>query len=127
MAFTFNLATASPNPEEKQPDGAVADTQCSATPVAFPALSTALSNEDILSLIFQELYALFGGEDVKKRNQSILWAAQTSKTFFRPAVGALWRIIQSLLPLLKTLPQFKTSETVHVGYIQYSFSMSWRN
>ncbi|KIM36260.1 hypothetical protein M413DRAFT_427692 [Hebeloma cylindrosporum] len=79
----------------------------------------ALSNEDILRLIFQEVDGLFLGEDLKKRNQSLLWAAQTSKAFFYPAVSVLWRLIRSLVPLLKILPQFKTSNTVHtlVGQI----------
>ncbi|KIM36261.1 hypothetical protein M413DRAFT_14092 [Hebeloma cylindrosporum] len=109
MAFTFK-ATASSNSEPRSPSGA---TEHSApTPVSI--CSAALSNEDILALIFQEVDGSFCVEDLKKRNQSLLRAAQTSKAFFRPAVSALWRRIHSLVPLLTILPQFKAStESVH--------------
>ena len=84
-------------------------------PVSVSSGFAALSNEDILGLIFQEVDAFFCGADLKMRNQSLLWAAQTSKAFFRPAVSVLWRIIRSFVPLLKILPQFKTSNSVHVS------------
>lgn len=108
--FTFK-ATIPPNSE---PKSLSCVTEHSA-PAPVSSGFAALSNEDILGLIFQQLDAFFCGEDLKMRNQSLLWAAQTSKAFFRPAVSALWRTIRSLVPLLKILPQFKTSNSVHVS------------
>ena len=111
-AFTFRATTS--NSEPSVP-GCVAERSAPVS-ATVSSCSAALSNEDILGLIFQEVDSFFCGEDLKKRNQAILWAAQTSKAFFRPAVRVLWRVIRSLVPLLKILPQFKTSNPVHVSY-----------
>jgi len=109
-AFTFK-ATISPNSEPKIP-GCVTE---HSAPTSVSGGFAALSNEDILRLIFEEVDAFFCEADLKIRNRSLLWAAQTSKAFFRPAVSVLWRIIRSLVPLLNILPQFKTSISVHVS------------
>jgi hypothetical protein len=104
-------AATSPNSQPMSP-GFVTE---HSAPVLVSSGFAVLSNEDILGLIFQEVDAFFCGADLKIRNQSLLWAAQTSKAFFRPAVSILWRIIRSFVPLLKILPQFKTSNSVHVS------------
>ena len=114
-AFTFRATTS--NSEPKSPGCVVEPSAPVSAPVS--SCSAALSNEDILGQIFQEVDASFCGENLKKRNQALLWAAQTSKTFFRPAVSVLWRFIRSLVPLLKILPQFKTSKPVHVSYVWF--------
>jgi hypothetical protein len=122
-AFTFK-ATTSSNSELKSP-GCVTE---HSAPAPVSSGFVALSNEDILGLIFQEVDAFFCEKDLKKRNQSLLWAAQTSKAFFRPAVSVLWRMIRSLVPLLKILPQFKTSNSVHVSlYWIYCFGETERH
>ena len=84
-------------------------------PVPASNCAAAFSNEDILGLIFQEVDASFREEDSQNRNQALLWAARTSKIFLRPAVSVLWRVLRSFVPLLKTLPQFKASNLVHVS------------
>jgi len=108
--FKFKKAT-SPKSQPKSP-GFVTE---HSAPASVSSGFAALSNEDILGLIFQEVDAFFCEADLKIRNQSLLWAARTSKAFFRPAVSVLWRIIRSFVPLLKILPQFKTSNSVHVS------------
>jgi len=91
-----------------------------------PASTSVLMNPALLEQIILQLDGLFGGwgPAQQERNQALLWAAQTSKALFQPAINALWRTLSSLLPLLGVLPQFRQSGKYYVGILDLSGSIS---
>ncbi|KAF9472852.1 hypothetical protein BDN70DRAFT_886492 [Pholiota conissans] len=71
-------------------------------------------NEDLLELIFSLLdpEAYFGNiwDLEPSTRQDLLSAALTCKAFLPPAMSLLWRMMESLLPLLKLIPSFTSVE-----------------
>lgn len=47
--------------------------------------------------------------------QNLLWVALTCKAFLEPALDRLWRSLDSLFPLLRTLPAFIQSDGTYVS------------
>ncbi|PPQ68467.1 hypothetical protein CVT24_005564 [Panaeolus cyanescens] len=52
--------------------------------------------------------------DIRTSRQSLRDAALTCKAFLKPALDRLWRSLDTLFPLLKTLPVFVLSDTTYV-------------
>ena len=44
--------------------------------------------------------------------KALFYAAQACRVFLEPALDALWRVLASLLPLLKLLPSFRVKNDV---------------
>jgi len=47
--------------------------------------------------------------------KTLFHAAQACRSFVEPALDALWRVLPSLLPLLKLLPSFRVANNVGVS------------
>ena len=47
--------------------------------------------------------------------KALFYAAQACRVFLEPALDALWRVLPSLLPLLKLLPSFRVENDVGVS------------
>jgi len=47
--------------------------------------------------------------------RTLFHAAQACRAFVEPALDALWRVLPSLLPLLKLLPSFRIANNVGVS------------
>ena len=47
--------------------------------------------------------------------KALFYAAQACRVFIEPSLDALWRVLPSLLPLLKLLPSFRVENDVGVS------------
>ena len=79
-----------------------------------PATSLVLVNVDILEHIFSFFDPGFFDDvwDIDRTTRKyLLFAALTCKPFFEPATNLLWKIMESIIPFFKVLPEFvKASE-----------------
>ena len=78
------------------------------------------SNPDILDEICEYLHdeqdaELVDSEAARISRQNLLWVALTCKAFLEPALDRLWRSLDSLFPLLRTLPSFTQSDGTYVS------------
>lgn len=78
--------------------------------------------EDILEVVlsFFDEEAFRGNIfDIEKSTQtSLRSAALVSKTFFRPAIALLWRMLDSIMPVLNLIPSLVI---VDDSYVRYTF------
>jgi len=75
-----------------------------------------LENPEILQSIFEQFYDQ--NEDHGSRSQVqtrkfLLSASLTCRAFFEPAMDAMWRYLDSLLPILRVIPTLKRGGNGH--------------
>jgi len=80
----------------------------------------ALVNADVLDYVFGHFTVDPETREAVQIRSYLRWAALSCRAFSRPALNALWRTLDSLLPLLKLLPSLKLVDHVYVvrGTIQ---------
>jgi hypothetical protein len=71
--------------------------------------SPVLKNPKLLAQIFDAIE-----HDVGSSKHHLLWIALTCTTFRDPALNALWRSLDTFLPLMKLLSPFKLVNHVYV-------------
>ena len=81
----------------------------------------ALTNEDVLHLIFEHFDLHPGSKTMAQTRKDLLSAAKICKAFSGPALDLLWRVLPSLLPLLLLLPSAEVTNGHYVSYISGSF------
>ncbi|KAF9531250.1 hypothetical protein CPB83DRAFT_833832 [Crepidotus variabilis] len=75
----------------------------------------ALQNTDILKEIFKHLsHELDENVESSTARRTLLNAALSCETFYEPAMAAMWRVLSSIVPLLKLLPSFMQMNGRHI-------------
>lgn len=69
-----------------------------------------LTNPDLLEQTFSHLQA----KNIKEYRLCLFYAALTCKSFLHAALDALWKELDSLMPLLKLLPVPRIKDAAHV-------------
>ncbi|RDB17299.1 hypothetical protein Hypma_001919 [Hypsizygus marmoreus] len=71
---------------------------------AHPPTHPALTNFDILKIVFQHFKAGPDSDESRASRHDLYQAAQTCRSFLDPALDSLWMSMDTLLPLLRLLP-----------------------
>ena len=82
----------------------------------------ALVNADVLDYVFGHFTVDPETREAVQIRSYLRWAALSCRAFSRPALNALWRTLDSLLPLLKLLPSLKLVDHVYVRPLLVTFS-----
>lgn len=77
------------------------------------------SNPDILEEICEYLSYEHETEPeaIRSSRKTLFSLALTSTAFLEPALDHLWRVLDSLFPLLKILPAFARSDDTYVSHL----------
>lgn len=100
--------------------------QANAKPSPSPH-SLALVDQDLLALIFSSLLpddpTTLPREEVVARRKHLRDAALVCKAFKDPALDRLWTYLDSLLPLIKLLPNLTVLNKQYVSPLLYSVAL----
>lgn len=83
--------------------------------------SIVLADQDLLAIVFRSILpddpaaAGLPRHEVVRGRRQLRDAALTCKSFKDPALDRLWMSLDSLLPLIKTLPKVTVIDGVHVS------------
>ncbi|KAF8972783.1 hypothetical protein BDZ97DRAFT_1782683 [Flammula alnicola] len=111
LAVEIAGSNIAPEFDERGPQPEVSSMLSNTSPLSkSQARTTVLVNEDILDIVFSffDPASFFDTTShVEPSTRKALYsAALTCKSFFNPATTLLWRVMESVIPVLKILPTF---------------------